>query len=97
MWIRSQNKMSMVEMKEEITMTNMVEKDWAIILNVGVKEKNKWLGVYKSKERALEVLDEIQMNIIDSNVTQYEYFYTKNQRLLEYTYPSKSVYQMPKE
>lgn len=56
-----------------------------------------FLGEYNSQERALEVLDEIQRNIIDSNVTNYEYFYTENQRLLEYTYKLKTVYEMPKE
>ena len=104
MWIRSQYKRILVNSnfvfcKKYITTFNGVEevhKYEIYTLQVGY-EKPTPLGIYETEERALEVLDEIQKSIIDSNVTQYEYFYTENQRLVEYTYKLKTVYEMPKE
>jgi hypothetical protein len=56
-----------------------------------------FLGEYNSQERALEVLDEIQRNIIDSNITRYEYYNSQEGLKREYTYKLKTVYEMPKE
>jgi hypothetical protein len=55
------------------------------------------LGTYKTKERALEVLDEIQSVIEESDITRYEYFQGRDRELIEYTYKGTQIYQMPKE
>lgn len=89
MWIRSQDKERIMKVKEVYLVKS--NKQFRLYSD------ELFLGEYNSQERALEVLDEIQRNIIDSNVTNYEYFYTENQRLLEYTYKLKTVYEMPKE
>jgi hypothetical protein len=89
MWIRSQDKERIMKVKEVYLVKS--NKQFRLYSD------ELFLGEYNSQERALEVLDEIQKNIIDSNVTNYEYFYTENQRLLEYTYKLKTVYQMPEE
>lgn len=89
MWIRSQDKERITKVKEVYLVKS--NKQFRLYSD------ELFLGEYNSQERALEVLDEIQKNIIDSNVTNYEYFYTENQRLLEYTYKLKTVYEMPKE
>lgn len=89
MWVRSQDKERIMKVKE----VYLVKSNNQFRLY----SDELFLGEYNSQERALEVLDEIQKNIIDSNVTNYEYFYTENQRLLEYTYKLKTVYEMPKE
>ena len=89
MWVRSQDKERITKVKEVYLVKS--NKQFRLYSD------ELFLGEYNSQERALEVLDEIQKNIIDSNVTNYEYFYTGNQRLLEYTYKLKTVYEMPKE
>ena len=104
MWIRSQDRKFLVN--TDLVFMDMPKTydggEWVIDKSkckifVTTHDSNTSIGTYKTEERALEVLDEIQKNIIDSNVTNYEYFYTENQRLLEYTYKLKTVYEMPKE
>lgn len=53
------------------------------------------LGTYATKERALEVLDEIGVAFNKSQTTYYDYNYDVG--LLNYTMPQLSVYQMPNE
>ena len=55
------------------------------------------LATYPTKQRALEVLDEVEMAIEESNVIRYEYFHGVSQQLIEYTYKDKQVYYMPKD
>ena len=43
------------------------------------------------------MLDEIQKNIIDNDITQYEYHNSQDGLKTEYTYKLKTVYEMPKE
>jgi hypothetical protein len=58
---------------------------------------NYTLGTYKSKERALEVLDEIEKASQENDTIRYEYFNGIQGQLGEYKYKETSVYQMPKE
>ena len=55
------------------------------------------LAIYPTKERCLEVLDEIEKAIEESNIMRYEYFQGFSQQLIEYTYKGRQIYQMPKE
>jgi len=56
LWIRSQSKQSLIKV-ENISLE--IKKDNVIFITSG-----EWrLGTYKTKERALEILDEIQKKI----------------------------------
>lgn len=77
LWVRSQNKEDLMK-AENIGVFN--EK---IYVN-GYEENGYCIGTYKTKERALEVLDEIQEMDFKSN---------SNVKLTSYGY----VYEMPKE
>jgi len=55
------------------------------------------LGTYSSKERALEVLNEIEAAIDRNNLANYEYFDGYMEKVVEYKYKLQTIYQMPKE
>lgn len=78
LWIRSQNKDILMEIKE--LRYNNKDKDHSI-LAYDSKGVYRILGIYKTKERALEVLDEIQ-----------RIFYS-NQKYIN----NVVVYEMPEE
>jgi len=93
LWIRSQDKCTL----EKIT-----------YLSVGGTYRNEILaddccsiGKYKSKERALEVLDEIQKTIINNEVIRIIMPNVKDMRGNEELYKENvfntMVYEMPKE
>lgn len=63
MWIRIQNKEALVYANNFYIMKTKVEEKYEISYFDG--DSFVKLGFYKSKERALEVLDEIQENICD--------------------------------
>ena len=72
LWVRSQD-------KECLTIVNHLY----INDNCEIKQQNDLvLATYKSKERVLEVLDEIQCHLVNINDSRDSYFY---------------VYEMPKE
>lgn len=66
MWIRTQNKMQLVKINE---IHIKVDEDGFVGIWVDDKKESLkyFLGTYKSKERAIEVLDEIQKKINDMN------------------------------
>lgn len=65
LWIRSQDRMSLTKVFDlEINCDNEV-----------IADDGCPIGVYKSKERALEVLDEIQKYILLPNVDNSAYVY----------------------
>ena len=94
LWIRSQDKENLIKAnfisvrhiyhQEEITdnfgrIKEFKKGDYkGSVINVD----NVNLGTYKTKERALEVLDEIQCHLVNINDSRDSYFY---------------VYEMPKE
>lgn len=93
MWIRSQDKMNLIEVQgfQICYIKNEHEEYWEIY-TIGTS-----LGTYKSKERALEVLDEIDSKImmnkvieIYSNLGDLTFANREN-----YTYTP--IYKMPKE
>lgn len=60
LWIRSQDKKKLVN----INAVNILEFEALIAIHGYINsETHFWLGNYKTKERALEVLDEIQRTI----------------------------------
>ena len=84
MWIRSQNKETLVNADKLL----IDEKHNKYTINFDTFTDSWYvLGTYKSKERALEVLDEAQEKIISFE------FGKANKCLIS----SEVVYQMPKE
>lgn len=81
MWIRTQDKETLINVNC-IDMYNINKHKWII----EACDSNN-LGTYESKERALEVLDEIQEKIINLE-------YGKAYKCLM---PNEVVYQMPEE
>lgn len=77
LWIRSQNK------EKLISNCSFLIKDWGdkCWIECIIHKERLILGIYKTKERALEVLDEIQ--------DLYQNAYVGNS--------NRIVYQMPKE
>lgn len=73
LWIRSQDKMNLVKIRQ-ISLNYQNNKQ--IIANYipdfypNSGEHYEFLGVYKSKERALEVLDEIQKLLIPKTIME---------------------------
>ena len=83
LWIRSQDKTILTKINEDIYIYDNLDKTSTI-------RTDKWqLGTYKTKERALEVLDEISENMRLSFVYYDEF---------KGTLPKPCViYQMPEE
>ena len=74
LWIRSADKEILLKVNELEIEENMI---------IAFDDcKHQCLGTYKTKERALEVLDEIQCHLVNINDIRDRYFY---------------VYEMPKE
>lgn len=97
MWIRSQDKGYLV--KSPIIDIDIKKNEVYILDRTYAKEPfiGRILGVYKSKERALEVLDEIDSKIMMNKVIE---IYSNLGDLTfangaNYTYTP--IYQMPKE
>lgn len=85
MWVRSQDKKTLVKVDKLIIAYDTDEKIYEI------HNVYDSLGVYKSKERALEVLDEIQRLIED--LKYMEYAIDKN----KFCGYRSNVYKMPEE
>ena len=84
MWIRTQDKETLLNVNC-IDMYNLNKYEWII------EACGNDLGTYKSKERAIEVLDEIQRLIED--LKYMEYAIDKN----KFCGYRSNVYQMPEE
>ena len=81
LWIRNQDKEILIKI-DRIGIEKF-DDGYGIVTYERIGTKNEFgLGLYKSKERALEVLDEIQCHLVNINDTRDRYFY---------------VYEMPKE
>jgi hypothetical protein len=99
LWIRSQDK----EVLMKTNVLKCVEYDDKYIINgYGTYECDNYdLGIYNSKERALEVLDEIQGTIINNKITNLIIPNVKdivgNEEAYKKNVFSKMVYEMPKE
>lgn len=87
MWIRTQDKLGLFELNGVRIREHGFEngtKEYLVLTNDNLYNH---LGTYKSKERAVEVLDEIQEKIINFE------FGEANECLIS----NEVVYQMPKE
>ena len=104
LWIRSQDKKYLVNVKE--LSYNEKNKEHSILTYI--RDSYRVIGTYKTKERALEVLDEIQKMLQPQTIINYE---SKLEFHPEYTVQnvvkkipkteiielSTYVYEMPKE
>ena len=106
LWVRSQDKESLLMIKkmfyhctcdevERLGEHYIGNKEW-----VGDKDYTL-LGKYKTKERALEVLDEIQGIIIAKYISDINFKAAfsriENEKSAEYLLNQMAVYEMPKE
>jgi len=92
-WIRSQDREMLIKVSE----FNIKQQRFGDMRKHEIWFDKSFLGVYATKERCLEVLDEIEKAIEESNIMRYEYFQGFSQQLIEYTYKGRQVYQMPKD
>ena len=100
MWVRSQDKINLMNnpLRIYIIKSNKTISDFEIKGNT--YDECICLGIYKSRERALEILDEIQYKIQCLNDDfYYEHVeFVKNKSYTGYKKQHKDiVYQMPKE
>ena len=99
LWIRSQDKELLTKV-EGIYYDFQEEKHH---ITVFTNNDYHWVGEYKTKERALEVLNDIENNlIVKNNLYSFESIYIKtlnNLSELEIaeTLKKTSVYEMPEE
>ena len=99
--IRTQDKMKLVpynntiEIYESRKRTEL--KEWELTGICEITLGNVPLGTYSSKERALEVLDEIEKALAQNDTTTYGHLNDYNENTLEYKCKLQTIYQMPKE
>lgn len=92
LWIRSQNKGALIKVEM------LGNTDGIIHSYLGINKTI--LGEYKSSERALEVLDEIQNKIIQNNKTnevEYKKIEMIDENRILILKPGDIFYEMPKE
>lgn len=96
MWIRSQNKECLLKCNTINIEIEECSSKYVVYENLNNSQK-AILGYYKSKERAIEVLDEIQACI--SNLYKYEVMpQHKDNYFTSHAVPYKEkIYEMPKE
>ena len=99
MWIRTQNKEDLIKCQK----ISIIGPGKDVYLLVELTNDNYIeLGVYKSKERALEVLDEIQAYLENNYLAISDMPQHNNNPWIDYcpryiTRTTKTVYQMPEE
>lgn len=108
LWIRSQSRKSLIKVEkiEMVDANNIkkllyinkydeIEKEQTTNNDFEIVSDYNSLGIYKTEERALEVLNEIQ-KIIQNNVIEMQ-TYGNPEREWRYYYNTSIVYEMPKE
>lgn len=96
MWIRSQDKRRLINVNE-VWIIEHNEKYEIQGVNNTIAFKNGYiLGVYETKERALEILNEIQKHLMEctERMVNFNYDYA-NYSNTTYFEKSNVVYQMP--
>lgn len=92
LWIRSQDKRILQKVDNVYLNANYENKR---ICTDDSRDYESELGEYKSEQRALEVLDEIQKRLINIQI------YMKDEEVLKHNNPlypyMECVYEMPKE
>lgn len=91
MWVRTQDKLGLFELNGGRIREHGFENGTKEYLVLNNDNLYNHLGTYKSKERALEVLDEIQRLI---EYLKYMEYAIDNNKFCGYR---PNVYQMPKE
>lgn len=102
MWIRTQDKLGLFELKWFKIREHVFENGTKEYLVLGNDNLYNHLGTYKSKERAIEVLDEIQAYLENNYLSINDMPQHNNNPWIDYcpryiTRTTKTVYQMPKE
>ena len=95
LWIRSQDKGVLTKANNLVVLSNNIDYTSFSIKNYEQDDSTN-LGFYKSKERALEVLDEIQKILKPTFITHEPIKYGEHRETIDTTPPIK-VYEMPKE
>jgi hypothetical protein len=76
MWIRTQDRKNLCEVKSKIGIIHDeedFEEDEDILIGIFIWDSSlTLLGEYKTKERALEVIDEIENNIVNTTIMTYD-------------------------
>ena len=96
MWIRTQDKMNLIEVQGfQICYIKNEDEEYWEIYTIGIR-----LGKYNSEERALEVLDEIQAYLENNYLSINDMPQHNNNPWIDYcpryiTRTTKTVYQMP--
>jgi len=90
MWVKTQCGLALVNLDNWDAVELNIEEENDICAIKDNYSRSSQLGIYATKERALEVLDEIEKAIEDSNWVYSENVATK-------VFPQVVVYQMPKE
>ena len=94
LWIRSQNKEVLTKVND-IQLDIFIGEKWKIKCNLDTRISEYYLlGIYKSKKRVLEILNEIQNILKDS---QYGYKVNGLGKKVDITPNQIIVYEMPKE
>ena len=95
LWIRSQDKMNLVKVRQigvNYQDNKQIIANYTPELYANSGEYYELLGTYKTKERAIEVLDEIQDELIGSDFMPIE----KNEEVF-LTCGSAKIYEMPEK
>ena len=97
--IRTQDRMALVPYNNVIHINELtVIESGKLVYELIIDNSFHSLGTYATKERALEVLDEIQKALLGNDTTRYEYFTRMDgTQKIEYTYIYKTVYKMPQD
>jgi hypothetical protein len=90
MWVKTQCGLVLVNLDNWDAVELNIEEENDICAIKDNYSRSSQLGIYATKERALEVLDEIEKAMEDSNWVYSENVATK-------VFPQVVVYQMPKE
>ena len=96
LWIRSQDKMVLTKIYD-LRVDLHIGNEYKIQCNLDERKADYYLlGTYKTKERALEVLDEIQTRIINLQLVELE---EKGQARKDARINDelKCIYEMPEE
>ncbi len=72
LWVRSQDKETLLKVDYLYIPISRDKEHFGIYTKNGVRDE--YLGVYKTKERVLEVLDEIQRHLVVINDKNNNYF-----------------------
>lgn len=99
MWIRSQDKRKLLKVNS-IILENPLNNGETWIRGYFEKNQYAMLGYYKSEERALEVLDEMQSYLENNYLSISDIPQHNNNPWIDYcpryiTRTTKTVYQMP--